>query len=64
MTVTSQRRLYRRWPTHSNVVVGGLAPVEVVLGEELRQLGLDAAQGLVLAVEQQDQVHHGEVLTH
>jgi len=50
--------------TNSNVLIGGLSAVEVVLGEELGQLGLDAAQGLVLAVEQHHQVGHGERLAH
>lgn len=50
--------------THGDVGVGGLSTVQIVLGEELGQLRLNSAQRLVLAVEQQDQVQHGEVLTH
>lgn len=42
--------------TDSNVFVSGLSSVEVVLGEELGQLRLDAAQGLVLTVKQHHQV--------
>lgn len=50
--------------TDSNVLISGLSAVEVVLGEELGQLRLDAAQGLVLAMKQHHQVRHGERLTH
>ena len=50
--------------TDSDVVVGGLLVVEVAVGEEVGQLRLDAAQGLVLSVEQQDQVGHTEALEH
>lgn len=50
--------------THSNVLLRGLSATEVVLGEELSQLRLDAAQRLVLAVKQHHQVRHGEGLTH
>lgn len=50
--------------TDSDVLVCGLSAAEVVLGEELGQLGLDAAQRLVLAVQQQHQVRHGERLAH
>lgn len=42
--------------TDSDVLIGGLSAVEVVLSEELGQLGLDAAQRLVLAVKQHHQV--------
>lgn len=42
--------------TNSNVFISGLSAVQVVLGEELRQLRLDAAQGLVLAMEQHHQI--------
>lgn len=42
--------------TDGDVLVGGLSATEVVLGEELRQHGLDAAQRLVLSVEQHDQI--------
>lgn len=50
--------------TDSNVLIGGLSAVKVVLGEELGQLRLDAAQGLVLAMKQHHQVWHGESLAH
>ena len=50
--------------TDSDVVVGGLLVVEVVVGEEAGQIGLDAAQGLVLSMEQQDEVRHTEALEH
>lgn len=50
--------------TNSNVLIGGLSAVEVVLGEELGQLRLDATQGLVLAMKQHYQVWHGECLAH
>lgn len=36
--------------TDSNVLISGLSAIEVVLGEELEQLRLDAAQRLVLAM--------------
>lgn len=42
--------------TDSNVLVGGLSAVQVVLGEELGQLRLDAAQRLVLTMKQHHQV--------
>lgn len=42
--------------TDSDVRIGGLLAVEVVLVKELGQLGLDTAQRLVMAVEQHDQV--------
>lgn len=42
--------------TDSNVVISGLSAVEVVLGEELGQLWLDAAQRLVLTMKQHHQV--------
>lgn len=48
--------------TYSDVLISGLSAVEVVLGEELGQLRLDAAQRLVLAVKQHHQVGHGESL--
>lgn len=50
--------------TDSNVLIGGLSAVEVVLVEELGQLWLDAAQRLVLTMKQHHQVGHGESLTH
>lgn len=50
--------------TDGNVLVRGLSAAEVVLVEELGQQGLDAAQGLVLAVKQHHQVRHGERLAH
>lgn len=50
--------------TDRDVLIGGLSAVEVVLGEELGQLRLDAAERLVLAVEQHHQVGHGERLAH
>lgn len=50
--------------TDSDVLVGGLNAVQVVLGEELGQLRLDPAQGLVLTVQQHHQVRHGERLAH
>lgn len=50
--------------TDSNVFIGWLSAVEVVLGEELGQLRLDAAKGLVLAMKQHHQVWHGERLAH
>lgn len=50
--------------TDSNVLVGGLSAIQIVLGEELGQLRLDAAERLVLAVEQHHQVRHGERLAH
>lgn len=50
--------------TDSNVLIGGLSAVEVVLVEELGQLWLDAAQRLVLAMKQHHQVRHSESLTH
>lgn len=42
--------------TDSDVLIGGLSAVQVVLGEELGQLRLDAAQRLVLAMKQHHQV--------
>lgn len=42
--------------TYSNVLIGGLPAVEVVLREELGQLRLDAPERLVLTVEQHHQV--------
>lgn len=50
--------------TYSNVLVSGLSAIEVVLGEELGQLRLDAPQWLVLPMKQHDQVGHGEGLAH
>lgn len=50
--------------TDSNVLIGGLSAVEVVLVEELGQLWLDAAERLVLTMKQHHQVGHGESLTH
>ena len=50
--------------TYSNILVGGLSATEVVLGEELGQLRLDATKRLVLAVKKHHQVWHGERLAH
>lgn len=50
--------------THGDVGVRGLSALEVVLGEELGELRLDAAQRLSVPVKQQHHVHHGEALTH
>lgn len=50
--------------TDSDVLVSGLSAIEVVLGEELGQLGLDAAQGMMLAMEECHQVWHRERLAH
>lgn len=50
--------------TDRDVLIRGLSAVQVVLGEELQQLRLDAAERLVLPVEQHHQVRHGEGLAH
>lgn len=50
--------------TDRDVLISGLSAVQVVLGEELQQLGLDAAERLVLPMKQHHQVRHGEGLTH
>lgn len=42
--------------TDRDVLISGLSAVQVVLGEELQQLGLDAAERLVVSVEQHHQV--------
>lgn len=54
------------WGTcpHRDVLVRGLPAVQVVVGEELQQLRLDAAERLVLPVKQHHQVGHGERLAH
>lgn len=42
--------------TDSNVFISGLSAIQVVLGEELGELWLDAGQRLVLAMKQHHQV--------
>lgn len=50
--------------TYGDVGLCGFPALQEMLNEELGELGLDATQRLVLPVEQQHHVHHGEVLTH
>lgn len=50
--------------TYSYVSISGLSALEVVFGEEVSELGLDAAQRLGVPMKQQHHVHHGEALTH
>lgn len=49
--------------TDSNILIGGLSAIKVVLSEELGQLWLDTGEGLMLAMKEHHQVWHGKCLT-